>query len=57
MNEEGSTGAMNTITQGYILMEKSDGIGDIMMIEEDICAMIERVCFVVGKPILSMVVG
>ena len=48
-------GTMNVIMQSYILMEKRDRIGDIMMVEEDICAMIERVCFVVGKTILSMV--
>ena len=43
------------ITQSYILTEKRDGIGNIMMVKEDICAMIERACFVVGKMILSMV--
>ena len=55
--EKGSTGAVNVITQGYILMEKRDRISDIVMVEKDICAVIERICFVIGKAILSMVLG
>lgn len=46
---------MNTIMQGYILVEKGNRVSDVMMIEKNICAMIERVCFMIGEIILHVV--
>jgi hypothetical protein len=54
MDEEGSASTVNVISQGYILMEKRNRVSNVMMVENNISAMIEG-SFVIREMILSMV--
>ena len=54
-NEKGSTSTVNVISQGDILVEKRNRVGNFVMVENDISATIEGVGFVIREMILSMV--